>query len=364
MSQYPSLEKPHQADYEALIDNILRKGTPARPFHMELFHDAEIADAIADRYDLLTGLSADDPNFSRKKHIAIRRFLGFDYVRGSLTKMDMPLNWDFTEDSAELSSREKGRAYMNEHTGPISSWEDFEKYPWPDPSDPSQADDIEWMQENLPDDMCMVAHTGHFAEYLMWLFGYETLCYKLADDRDLVRAVADRVLEMHVAELEHVFQYDRVKMMWGSDDMGFKTGLLISPDDTREFILPGHKKLAEMTHAAGRPYLLHSCGNLSDIIDDLTDDVKIDGKHSYEDTIEDVREVKATYGQKIAMIGGIDVDFLCRSSEEAIRRRVRETLEICMPGGGYCLGTGNSVANYIPLDNYLAMIDEGWKFAS
>jgi uroporphyrinogen decarboxylase len=30
-----------------------------------------------------------------------------------------------------------------------------------------------------------------------------------------------------------------------------------------------------------------------------------------------------------------------------------------MPGGGYCLGTGNSVANYIPLENYLAMVDEG-----
>ncbi len=34
-----------------------------------------------------------------------------------------------------------------------------------------------------------------------------------------------------------------------------------------------------------------------------------------------------------------------------------------MPGGGYCLGTGNSVANYIPLDNYLAMVDEGRRYA-
>lgn len=30
-----------------------------------------------------------------------------------------------------------------------------------------------------------------------------------------------------------------------------------------------------------------------------------------------------------------------------------------MPGGGYCLGTGNSVANHIPTENYLAMLDEG-----
>jgi len=53
------------------------------------------------------------------------------------------------------------------------------------------------------------------------------------------------------------------------------------------------------------------------------------------------------------------VDFLCRADETASRQRVRETLDVCHPGGGYCLGTGNSVANYIPLDHYLTMVDEG-----
>ena len=61
----------------------------------------------------------------------------------------------------------------------------------------------------------------------------------------------------------------------------------------------------------------------------------------------------------MALLGGIDVDFLCRSDEAAIRARVRDTLDKCLPGGGYCLGTGNSVTNYIPVDNYLAMVDEG-----
>ena len=117
-----------------------------------------------------------------------------------------------------------------------------------------------------------------------------------------------------------------------------------------------------MTHAAGRPYLLHSCGKLHDIIDDLLDDVGIDAKHSFEDTIEDVRQVKKTYGRRTALLGGIDVDVLCRAQPEAIRARVRDTLDACQPGGGYCLGTGNSVANYIPLDNYLAMVEEGMLY--
>ncbi len=56
------------------------------------------------------------------------------------------------------------------------------------------------------------------------------------------------------------------------------------------------------------------------------------------------------------------MDFLCRASEPAIRQRVRATRDACQPGGGYCLGTGNSVANYIPVAHYLAMLDEGRKY--
>jgi uroporphyrinogen decarboxylase len=74
-------------------------------------------------------------------------------------------------------------------------------------------------------------------------------------------------------------------------------------------------------------------------------------------------EAKRKYGDRIALLGGLDVDFMCRSDEQAIRRRVRETLDACQSGGGYCLGTGNSVANYIPLDNYLAMLDEGRRYS-
>jgi uroporphyrinogen decarboxylase len=76
-----------------------------------------------------------------------------------------------------------------------------------------------------------------------------------------------------------------------------------------------------------------------------------------------VEQTQADYGQRIAVLGGIDLDFLCRADESALRRRVRTTLEKCHAGGGYLLGTGNSVANYLPLENYLIMLDEGRRFA-
>jgi uroporphyrinogen decarboxylase len=177
-----------------------------------------------------------------------------------------------------------------------------------------------------------------------------------------VQAIADRLLDLYTVVLERILEFERVKIVWGSDDMGFKTGTLISPKDLRAFVLPGHKQMAAMAHAAGKPYLLHSCGNLEAIMEDLIEDVQIDARHSFEDTIEDVRALKPRYGHRIALLGGIDLDFLCRADTAAVRARVRDTLDVCQPGGGYCLGTGNSVANYIPLDNYLAMLDEGRNY--
>ena len=362
MTEYEGLQRPHQPDPDALIANLLRKGTPNRVYHMELFHDGEIRNAIVERFGLMAGVRRDDPDYEAKKLIATNRFCGFDHVSVHLADVPWPFHDAVAEDTAGLK-RPGGRSYRDEHAGPITNWEQFKKYPWPDPSTPSATRDLEWFHENLPADMCIVCHTGHFCEFLCWLMGYETLCYALYDQRDLVEAIAAKILAFHEAEMNRYLQFDRVRMIWGSDDMGFKTGLMISADDMRQFVLSGHKRLAETAHAAGRVYLLHSCGNLTDIIDDLTDDVKIDAKHSFEDTIEDVREVKHTYGRKIGLIGGIDLDFLCRSDEGSIRKRVRETLDVCLPGGGYCLGSGNSVANYIPLDSYLAMIDEGWKYS-
>jgi len=364
MSQSP--ESPFSAsvtpDWEAFRDCILRKGTPKRVHHIELFLDAEVQQAICKRYHLLDGLDSSDPAFGLQQMVRVQRFLGYDYVRQGVDDLPMPLHRLTTEDTAEIR-REGGRSYVDETTGPITSWEEFHQYPWPDP-DQVTTRALEWYSENLPDDMCIIASGGfaHFAEYLTWLMGYETLCFALYDHRDLVKAIADRLMALYVPMLERILAFDRVKIVWGSDDMGFKTGPMIGPDDLREFVLPGHKKMAEMAHAAGHPYLLHACGNLFSIYDDLIEDVKIDAKHSFEDTIEDVRELKPTYGQRMALLGGIDLDFLCRNDEAAIRERVRDTLAKCMPGGGYCLGTGNSVANYIPLDHYLAMVDEGRKF--
>jgi uroporphyrinogen decarboxylase len=351
-------------DWEAFMACLKRQGTPRRVHNIELFLDPEVQEAICERYQLLRELDRGDAHFDLRRQIVLQRFLGYDYVRCSLDDFELAIRHVTAADTASLT-RAGGRDFVDEHVGPITTWAEFESYPWPEVgAAPTRS--LEWYERNLPDDMCVVGSGGfaHFAEYLSWLMGYETLCVALFEQRDLVQALADKLTTMYVDFLERLLEFERVKVIWGSDDMGFRSGPLISPEDLRAFVLPGHKTMATMSHAAGRPYLLHCCGKIDSIMDDLLDDVQIDAKHSFEDTIELVTEAKRAYGDRIAVLGGIDLDFLCRSSEADVRARVRATLGVCQPGGGYCLGTGNSVANYVPLENYLAMLDEGRRFSA
>jgi len=354
---------PVTPNWESLVRCIRRQGTPARVHHIELFLDVEVKDALCRRFDLPVGADRMAGDWDLQREVMLQRWLGYDYVRARLEAVDLPLHRATAADTAGLA-RAGGRSFQDEHTGPITNWQEYDSFPWPDPNRDEVYRQLEWYERNLPDDMCMIVSGGfaHFCENLTWLMGYETLCYALHDARDLVQAIADRLYVLYDVILRRALQFQRVGIVWGSDDMGFRSGTLISPADLREFVLPGHRRMAALSHAAGRPYLLHACGNIAAIMEDLIADVGIDGKHSFEDTIEQVTDAKATYGQRIALLGGIDMDFLCRATPEQVRERVRRTLEICLPGGGYCLGSGNSVANYVPIENYLAMVDEGRRY--
>ena len=116
-----------------------------------------------------------------------------------------------------------------------------------------------------------------------------------------------------------------------------------------------------MIHEKGKVYYLHSCGQISAIIEDLIEDVKIDGRHSYQDNVEPVTEAKKRYGDRIAILGGVDVNKLTTYTPPKLRKYVRSIIDQCAPGGRFAIGAGNSITSYIPLENYLTMLDEALK---
>ncbi len=355
-------EKKVVPDFEALRRNILREGTPERVHHIELLWDKQVKEAVIEKFDLKKGLNENAGDFAWALDVKLMAFLGYDVSPDRTRGFGFPRELLSVETVAPGDDPGRNRSWTNESVGPIQTWEDFERYPWPDPKNVDYSH-LEWAEKNFPDGMAVRLLGGHFLEMPTWLLGYETLCMKLYDEPDLVDAVFERCGQLFLEEMTNACAFPIVGAVFAGDDMGFKSQTLLAPDVLREKVLPWHKKAVEAAQANGKLYFLHCCGNVEAIMDDLIDNVKIDAKHSFEDVIVPVTESKKLYGGRVALLGGMDMDFLSRGAEEEVRKRVRETLDVCMPGGGYCLGCGNSVANYIPLENYLAMLDEGRRYA-
>jgi uroporphyrinogen decarboxylase len=234
--------------------------------------------------------------------------------------------------------------------------ESFEKYPWPDP----EKGDFEFLNDikpEIPDGLkLVVSGPGGVLENVIKLVGYDNLCLLSIDDEELTAEIFEAVGSRLARYYEICAGYDSVGALISNDDWGFKTQPMLSPEAFRKFIIPWHKKIAEAGHKKGKPVVLHSCGNLETLMDDIIDDIKYDGKHSYEDNICPVEEAYEKWSSRIAIMGGLDLDFICRSSKEAVYERAKNMLERSSSRGAYALGSGNSIPEYVPKENYYAMI--------
>jgi uroporphyrinogen decarboxylase len=231
----------------------------------------------------------------------------------------------------------------------------YEKYPWPNPAD-FDFSRLEKIGPYLPDGMkLMCMGPGGVLENVITLTGYDNLCLMLYDNPDLVEVIFNKVGERLLQYYEIALEFDTVGLLMSNDDWGFKTQTFISPQDMRKYVFPWHKKYVDLAHSKKIPALLHSCGYAADIMDDIIA-MGYDAKHSFEDTIETVEDSYERYHEKIAILGGMDVNFVIQRSEEEITTRCKAMLKRAEGRGGYALGTGNSVPEFVPQDHFIALL--------
>jgi len=361
-----------QPDFDNLRRTLLREGPPGPVPLIELFADPGTIEALLGEKLSWPSIMGAGRGAGRRREWRGRAALdailhfclehGYDYVYAG-TGLNFPReNYLVGDDTADVDNWPGGvRVWQDESSGPIQSWADFEAYPWPEPGRISYGA-LEYLSGAVPDGMQVSGSLSGILENTSWLMGLESFSYALADQPDLVEAIFNRVGELTAEAAAHAVSVDNVGMVFLGDDLGFATGTLVSPAVLRAYVFPHYRRLAEIVHAAGKLFLLHSCGNLTNVMDEIID-TGIDAKHSFEDKIMPVEEIHRRWGDRIAILGGVDMDLLGRGAEADVRRRTREILERCAADGtGYCLGTGNSVANYIPPANYLAMLDEGQRW--
>jgi uroporphyrinogen decarboxylase len=342
-----------EPDFERMLTVLRLEGEPDRVPFIDLFFDYQVAEPVVGR------AAPQDPDEERKYRVEFMAKAGYDYVMGRHSFGFPGRERLIADDTAIRGSGQRG--WRDEAHGPLESWEMLEQYQWPKVEDAS-FEDIEKLGPLLPDGMKVIPVLPNGPlENLVGLMGYEPLCYALRDEPELVRAVADHIGQASLELYEVLCDFDHVGAVSLNDDLGFKTQTMIGPEDLRKYVFPWHRRLTECAHEHGKPVILHACGNCGEVMEDLIEDVGVDGKHSFEDVIQPVAEFKRQYGPRIAALGGIDVDVLSRRGEEEVRQYTRKVIEECAPGGGWALGSGNSITNYMPVENYLAMLDEGRK---
>ncbi|MHB9033628.1 MAG: uroporphyrinogen decarboxylase family protein [Anaerolineae bacterium] len=104
---------------------------------------------------------------------------------------------------------------------------------------------------------------------MMSLRGYEALMCDLLVEPAFVEQLADAVFRF---EAEIIRQYAKrgVHGVWLYDDLGTASGPMVSPELFKRVFLTRYSEQAHLVHSLGMDYLLHSCGDVWELLPDLT----------------------------------------------------------------------------------------------
>ncbi len=283
---------------------------------------------------------------------------GYDYLHLAPWYLHLfPEGWHVTQgDYSRYSEAPVDKAWMEEHQGVIRTREDVARYPWPDPSQ-AQFEHIHEALSLLPEGMGLTSGTWGILETSRQLMGFEGMAYALHDDPGLVEAVVEHVGTFLFEVFKTAAAIPGVSALWLADDIAHADGFFFSPAFYRRVLFPWFRKYGEVAASRGLPLIYHNDGKFWEVIPDLVE-CGISALQPIEPKAMDIVEVKRQWGKHLALIGNIDLGHtLTLGTPEEVEAEVKQRIRELAPGGGYCLGSSNSIATYVPLANYRAMIE-------
>ncbi len=247
-----------------------------------------------------------------------------------------------------------------EENGVITEPGDYDRFPWEEAArlDFSKFSGI---QPFLPQGMKILACSGKVFTVTWMLLGFQNFCLSLYMQEDLVSKVFQKVGEIQVQGAKKLSKIPNLGALWVVDDLCYGSGPMIDPKFFRKYVFPWYEELGALAKKQGLLFFFHSDGNLWPIMEDLIS-IGFDAIHPIDPTSMDIREVKARVGKKLGILGNIHTDLLNRGTSEQVRKLTRETLRDIAPGGGFAIGSGNSVPNWARFENFQAMRETALQF--
>ena len=290
---------------------------------------------------------------------------GFDYMTttyGKLEPVRAPQGKTVKGDAIQTEyDQDREREWALEHDGVVTSWEAFEKYPWP------SADDFDlskWdtLDKTLPAGMKAILVLGKIYTTVWMFMGAETFFNSLDNDPQLVAAIFEKVGNIQYETFMRVCEHPCVGAVFNPDDIAHNTGLLIHPKYLKKYMFPWYKKIGDVCRDKGIGYIFHSDGDCTEVMDVLIDC----GFHAFnpiQPNCMDIDAVKQKWGDKLCLIGNLNLDStLTLGTPDDVRAEVYERIRTIGPGGGYMVASSNSITDYVPLVNMKALLDATFEF--
>jgi uroporphyrinogen decarboxylase len=264
---------------------------------------------------------------------------------------------------------ERAGGWVAEDGALITGRSEFDAFPWPQPQDLGGYPDFEDLDSYLtslaallPAGAKLLVQIGYVFMGAWQIMGFENYCLTLADEPDLVRDLHDWLGSSQLAVLEALLQHDCLGTVWLPDDLCYNSGPMVSPGVYERYVYPWYRKIVDRCHEADIPVGLHSDGDLTRLLPDLVA-CGFDAIHPFEPPMNDIVAVKERWGDRIAVAGGIDLKGVLSSGTPAqVEAEVREKIAALAPGGGWLLGSSNSIPDFVPKENYRALLAAGLTY--
>jgi uroporphyrinogen decarboxylase len=202
-----------------------------------------------------------------------------------------------------------------------------------------------------------ICYSGHACFHPTWMrIGMENMLMLMLDDpsfiHELFAAHAQLVIDIYEGMCRMGMEFDGAFL---SDDLGYRAAPLISPSLYRELVYPYHKQLCDHFAAHGLKTMLHSDGNVAPLIPHFLD-AGFAGLHPLEAKAGlHVRDLKAQYGDRLVLLGNIDVRKLSGTRQDVEEEVVGKVLA-AKENGGYIFHSDHSVPSSVSFENYCLAI--------
>jgi uroporphyrinogen decarboxylase len=255
---------------------------------------------------------------------------------------------------AEKITGKDGRLFYGE--GLIKTESDISLMQFPDPYDDrlyEGAKDFIRGKENYS--TWFVTRVGVSPTYLG--MGFENFSLALYDNRKFLESILDRYFDWTAVVAERVSQMG-FDVFVSTDDMAFNTAPFFSPKIFREVFLPRYRRIAKKITI---PWIMHTDGNILPFLPDIIS-IGIAGLHPMEKGAMDIRQAKKEFGDRICLLGNVDLNILGMGTIEDVDAEVKGLIRDVAPGGGYIVSSGNSLAGYLIPENVKAMTKAVQKY--